>query len=76
MPEAMADELKVAYMQLGQPPVAVRSSAEDLPLPCASFAGQQDTYLNLFPMPSESSPRYQASKTDLGNGCNGFGERI
>lgn len=73
MPEATADELKVAYMQLGQPPVAVRSSATAEDLPGASFAGQQDTYLNLFPMPSESSRRDQASKTDLGNGCNGFG---
>ena len=55
MPKAMADELKVAYQQLGQPPfdklkappVAVRSSATAEDLPGASFAGQQDTYLNI-----------------------------
>jgi pyruvate,water dikinase len=47
MPKAMAEELKVAYQQLGQPPVAVRSSATAEDLPGASFAGQQDTYLNM-----------------------------
>lgn len=47
MPEAMVEELKMAYMELGQPPVAVRSSATAEDLPGASFAGQQDTYLNM-----------------------------
>jgi rifampicin phosphotransferase len=36
-----------AYQQLGQDPVAVRSSATAEDLPGASFAGQQDTYLNV-----------------------------
>lgn len=39
--------LKAAYRQLGQPAVAVRSSATAEDLPDLSFAGQQDTYLNV-----------------------------
>ncbi len=39
--------LKTAYHQLGQPAVAVRSSATAEDLPDLSFAGQQDTYLNV-----------------------------
>ena len=36
-----------AYAALGRPPVAVRSSATAEDLADASFAGQQDTYLNV-----------------------------
>ncbi|SER32522.1 PEP/pyruvate-binding domain-containing protein [Microlunatus flavus] len=36
-----------AYADLGRPPVAVRSSATAEDLEGASFAGQQDTYLNV-----------------------------
>jgi rifampicin phosphotransferase len=36
-----------AYGELGEPPVAVRSSANAEDLPDLSFAGQQDTYLNV-----------------------------
>ena len=36
-----------AYKQLGGPPVAVRSSATAEDLPGTSFAGQQDTFLNV-----------------------------
>jgi pyruvate,water dikinase len=36
-----------AYHELGQGPVAVRSSATAEDLPQAAFAGQQDTYLNV-----------------------------
>ncbi len=36
-----------AYRELGEPPVAVRSSANAEDLPDLSFAGQQDTYLNV-----------------------------
>ncbi len=39
--------LKAAYHQLGQPAVAVRSSATAEDLPDLSFAGQQDTFLNV-----------------------------
>lgn len=52
MPEAVAGELAAAYAQAaaadGSPaPVAVRSSATTEDLPELSFAGQQDTYLNV-----------------------------
>ena len=41
-------EIKQAYKALdGQPPVAVRSSANAEDLPGLSFAGQQETYLNV-----------------------------
>ena len=47
----MSDELRAAivggYQAMGSPPVAVRSSATAEDLPDASFAGQQDTYLNV-----------------------------
>ncbi len=44
----IADAVAAAYRQLGDgAPVAVRSSATAEDLPGASFAGQQDTYLNL-----------------------------
>jgi phosphohistidine swiveling domain-containing protein len=45
---AVAKEIKVAYANLGDnPAVAVRSSANAEDLPDMSFAGQQDTYLNI-----------------------------
>ena len=50
LPTAIADAVTRAYLALGdgQPaPVAVRSSATAEDLPDASFAGQQDTYLNI-----------------------------
>jgi pyruvate,water dikinase len=48
MPEALAAELTAAYRRLGeQAAVAVRSSATTEDLAEASFAGQQDTYLNV-----------------------------
>ena len=39
--------IRKAYRELGGPAVAVRSSATAEDLPDASFAGQQETYLNL-----------------------------
>lgn len=53
MPKDIADAIHTAYEELGQkegienPFVAVRSSATAEDLPDASFAGQQDTYLNV-----------------------------
>ncbi len=56
IPPAIADEIRAAYLTLPtpysllptpSPPVAVRSSATAEDLPDASFAGQQDTYLNI-----------------------------
>src|SRR5215831_6191983 len=47
VPEAIADTARDAYAALGAGPVAVRSSATAEDLPGASFAGQQDTYLNV-----------------------------
>ncbi len=53
MPEDIAAEVRSAYRELGrktgnnQVKVAVRSSATSEDLPDASFAGQQDTYLNV-----------------------------
>jgi pyruvate,water dikinase len=49
-PEELADAVRAAYAALEQGPaipVAVRSSATAEDLPFASFAGQQDTYLNI-----------------------------
>lgn len=43
----MAADLRHAYQTVGQPPVAVSSSATAEDLPEMSFAGQQDTYLNI-----------------------------
>ncbi len=47
--EAMAAEIAAAYRGIkgDNPPVAVRSSANAEDLPDMSFAGQQDTYLNV-----------------------------
>jgi pyruvate,water dikinase len=48
MPDPVADAIAEAYDALGEDvPVAVRSSATAEDLPSASFAGQQDTYLNV-----------------------------
>ena len=52
-PEAIAEEIRAAYRELGRrsgradPSVAVRSSATAEDLPDASFAGQQETFLNV-----------------------------
>jgi pyruvate,water dikinase len=47
-PPGVAEALRAAYAALGtDAPVAVRSSATAEDLPWASFAGQQDTYLNV-----------------------------
>jgi phosphohistidine swiveling domain-containing protein len=47
MPAPIAATALEAYRALGGGPVAVRSSATAEDLPGASFAGQQDTYLNV-----------------------------
>jgi pyruvate,water dikinase len=58
MPEDLADAIRVAYDKLTNRPadesteakesaVAVRSSATAEDLPTASFAGQQETFLNV-----------------------------
>ena len=47
VPDAIAAAATEAYAALGGGPVAVRSSATAEDLPGASFAGQQDTYLNI-----------------------------
>jgi pyruvate,water dikinase len=47
IPPELAAALVAAYRALGAPPVAVRSSATAEDLPDMSFAGQQDTYLNI-----------------------------
>ncbi len=47
IPPQLAAVLRHAYQTLGHPPVAVRSSATAEDLPEMSFAGQQDTYLNI-----------------------------
>lgn len=46
-PEALAARITDAYRGLGEGPVAVRSSATAEDLEGASFAGQQDSYLNI-----------------------------
>jgi hypothetical protein len=50
IPEDVAREIRAAYQELGEggeSPVAVRSSATAEDLPGASFAGQQETFLNV-----------------------------
>lgn len=50
MPDELVKAIQTAYEQLtaeGETSVAVRSSATAEDLPSASFAGQQDTYLNV-----------------------------
>lgn len=45
IPDAVRDSVSAAYAEMGEGPVAVRSSATAEDLPDASFAGQQETYL-------------------------------
>jgi pyruvate,water dikinase len=47
MTPTVVDAIRTAYAALGRPPVAVRSSATTEDLPDLSFAGQQDTMLNV-----------------------------
>lgn len=47
LPPALATQIRTAYDNLGRPRVAVRSSATAEDLPDLSFAGQQDTFLNV-----------------------------
>lgn len=47
LPKDMVSEIIIAYERLGSGRVAVRSSATAEDLPDASFAGQQDTFLNI-----------------------------
>ena len=47
LPPDLSKELLDGYSRLGEGPVAVRSSATAEDLPELSFAGQQDTYLNV-----------------------------
>lgn len=47
IPEDIAAPIRAAYAALGAPAVAVRSSATAEDLPGASFAGQQDTFLDI-----------------------------
>lgn len=47
VPPEIAATIRTALASLGERPVAVRSSATAEDLPDASFAGQQDTYLNV-----------------------------
>ena len=47
LPSAIHHEIQTAYVELNRKSVAVRSSATAEDLPDLSFAGQQDTYLNI-----------------------------
>ena len=47
MAPALRAALAEVYRRIGEPPVAVRSSATAEDLPDMSFAGQQDTFLNV-----------------------------
>ncbi|TQM45058.1 PEP/pyruvate-binding domain-containing protein [Pseudonocardia cypriaca] len=47
VPDELAAPIRAAYAALGEPAVAVRSSATAEDLPGASFAGQQDTFLDV-----------------------------
>src|SRR6266498_839955 len=47
MPEGTEAAIRAAYVDFENKPVAVRSSATAEDLPDLSFAGQQDTYLNV-----------------------------
>ncbi|MEB3105619.1 MAG: PEP/pyruvate-binding domain-containing protein, partial [Cyanobacteriota bacterium] len=47
LPADLEQAILAAYRQLGSPSVAVRSSATAEDLPDASFAGQQETFLNV-----------------------------
>jgi pyruvate,water dikinase len=47
LPQELVQAVLAAYAELGAPAVAVRSSATAEDLPEASFAGQQETFLNI-----------------------------
>ena len=47
IPEELETQIRAAYAKVQDRPVAVRSSATAEDLPDLSFAGQQDTYLNV-----------------------------
>jgi len=47
IPPEIEQDILAAYCELGDGPVAVRSSATAEDLPGAAFAGQQDTFLNV-----------------------------
>lgn len=47
IPASLTEVIEQSYVQLNGAPVAVRSSATAEDLPDMSFAGQQDTYLNV-----------------------------
>ena len=47
LPDEVTIEVLEAYKRMGSPKVAVRSSATAEDLPSASFAAQQETYLNI-----------------------------
>jgi len=47
MPDELVGAIMKAYVELGEGAVAVRSSATAEDLPGASFAGQQESYLNI-----------------------------
>jgi pyruvate,water dikinase len=47
VPNVISKEIRTAYHRLGEVPVAIRSSATLEDLPGLSFAGQQDTFLNV-----------------------------
>jgi len=47
VPPSVREDVLAAYDEMGDAEVAVRSSATAEDLPDASFAGQQDTYLNV-----------------------------
>ncbi len=47
IPAGIADAIRTAYADIEDAPMAVRSSATAEDLPGASFAGQQETYLNI-----------------------------
>jgi phosphoenolpyruvate synthase/pyruvate phosphate dikinase len=47
MPGEVAEAILTAYSRLGEPAVAVRSSATTEDLPGASFAGLQESFLNI-----------------------------
>ena len=47
LPIELREEIRAAYEAMGSPAVAVRSSATAEDLEDASFAGQQETYLNV-----------------------------
>lgn len=51
LPPGLAEQIATAYARLGSGPVAVRSSATAEDLPGATFAGQQDSELDVVGLP-------------------------